>query len=159
MPACSICEHPARAELEAGLVSGASVRGLARAHRGVSASALRRHRDAGHLPRAKVDEAEKAEATRAEDLLERAQRYETIAAAVAAEALRGRPRDPKLALQALDRALAAVTAQGRLLPGRQATANAEVRVTFNVPLPDDTGLPPIVDEEDLPEVGSSNGSR
>ncbi len=157
MPACSICEHPARAELEAGLVSGASVRGLARAHR-VSASALRRHRDAGHLPRATVDEATKAEAVRAEDLLQRARRYESLAAAVAAQALRERPRDPRLALQALDRALAAVAAQGRLLPG-QATANAELRVTFNVPLPDETGLPPIVDEADLPEVGSSNGSR
>ncbi len=156
MPACSICSHPDRDALDAGLVSGASVRGLARAHR-VSQSALRRHRDGGHLPRAKVDEAEKAEAVRAEDLLERAGRYERVAASIVAAALRGVEQDPRLALAAIDRALAAVVAQSRLLPER--ASDREVRLILNVPMPDETP-PPVIDEDDLPRLGDrGNGQR
>ncbi len=154
MPSCSICGHPDRDAIEAGLVTGASVRGLARAHR-VSSSALRRHRDAGHLPRTKVDQADSAKTTQAEDLLRRAGDYERIAASIVAGALRSDDPDPKLALAAIDRALAAVVAQGRLVPGK-ATAAGEVRVVFNVPLPSEVP-PPIIDEDDLPSMG--NGTR
>lgn len=44
---CSICPHDARAEIDRGLVKGESIRSMAARH-GVSASAIRRHRDA-HL--------------------------------------------------------------------------------------------------------------
>lgn len=158
MPACTVCAHPERDALEAGLVTDASLRGLARAHR-VSASALRRHRDGGHLPEVKLDQAEEAKATRAEDLLKRAGDYERIAGAIVAGALpkEGR-RDPKLALMAIDRALAAIAAQSRLLPGGKVGPAGEVRVTFNVPLPAKSP-PPVVEEDDLPRLGdrSSNG--
>lgn len=155
MPACSICTHPDHDAIEARLVEGASLRGLARAYR-VSASSLRRHRDAGHLPRVKVDEAEKREAVRAADLLARAGRYESVAASIVAAALQGAEQDPRLALQAIDRALAALVAQARLIPDR--AADQEIRVTFAAPLPASTP-PPVVDEDDLPRLGERGNGR
>lgn len=47
---CSICPHSARKEIDRGLIAGESIRGMAAKH-GVSASAIRRHRDS-HLRRA-----------------------------------------------------------------------------------------------------------
>lgn len=151
MPACSICSHPARAAIDAGIVTGAPLRGLARTHR-VSLSALRRHRDAGHLPKVTVDGAKEAETVRAVDLLKQLGQYERTAASIAEDALQHGEPDPKLALAALDRALAAVVAQSRMLPSP--SSSQEVRVILNVPRR--SAIPPvIVDEADLPGNGAA----
>ncbi len=66
----------------------------------------------------------------------------------------GRFDDAKLAEVTMRDLVGAWTRAGHdlaLLTG-QATANAEVRVVFNVPLPDETP-PPVVDEDDLPRLG------
>ncbi len=153
---CSVCASDRRAEVDDALVSGASLRALARTH-GVSERALARHRDA-HLPAASVQARERADGERGDDLLSRARQLERVSVAILQRALAA--DDLRTALAAVGEAARLLQVQGRLLGQLAEAQPAPVLVTFNVPLPDETGLPPIVDEVDLPTMGEwGNGSR
>ena len=64
---CTVCDHEARASIDAVLISGAALRDIAGRH-GVSKSALERHK-AGHLPAHLAQAREAEEVARADDLL------------------------------------------------------------------------------------------
>ena len=139
---CSVCASPHLAAIDEGLVEGASVARLAKAH-GLSERALRRHR-AAHLPAPAVEAREAREERRGDDLVGRARAAE---AAVWETMHRARAeRDGKVVLMAADRVLRAVECQARL---RGELAD-HLPVVIRLNVPDPSASPPrIWDEEDF----------
>ncbi len=98
---CTICVHPERQAIDAALLAGTPIRGIARTFR-VSEDALSRHKE--HVAPALAKAHEAAEVAKADDLLARVQGLVREADAILREARgEGEGRDPHLALKAIDR--------------------------------------------------------
>lgn len=102
---CAVCKHPARSAIDLALATDdMTVRGAAFRWQ-LDRSAVWRHR-ARHLPLSLSKAAEAAGIASAARILDELEKIRRLAAALAAQALSG--QDRRLALQALDRQLAAL---------------------------------------------------
>jgi len=109
-PRCSICKHDRHGEIDAALVSNVSVRGIARTY-GLTASSLRRHRDA-HLSATIAKAAATDELERAEGLADSLAALQRQSLRVLTDAaLRG---DDRLALAAVKECRANLELWGRV---------------------------------------------
>src|SRR5262245_3532654 len=109
---CSVCQHPARASIDATLCDGSSSnRRIASVH-GLSEISVRRHR-ANHLPGVLVKAKEAAEVARADDLLSQVRDLQVRTLAILAQAEEG--GDLKTALAAIGQARGNLELLARLL--------------------------------------------
>ena len=117
---CSICQHPKRDEIDHAIVEGVPYRVIAHQFH-VSKDAVYRHAK-NHIPKQLAQAHAAAEATRADDLLERARAYEAKAVALLRKAeaqgdfntaLRG-IREARQGLELLARMRGELEAQGNI---------------------------------------------
>ena len=109
--ACTICKHPARAEIDKALAGGAVKRELAALYR-VSPDAMERH-FAAHLPKALVKAEEAREAAQADNLLSQVRDLQARALAILDQAEAA--GDLKVALAAISQARGNLELLGRLV--------------------------------------------
>jgi hypothetical protein len=122
---CSICSHPARDQVNADVVAGTALRGIARRF-AVSEDALLRHRMA-HLPVALTRAHEAAEVAHADSLLDQLRGLEAKALAILTHAEEA--GDLRTALLAIGQARNCLELLAKL-EGELENANTTVNVTL-----------------------------
>jgi hypothetical protein len=109
---CSVCTSERRHAIDAALVNGVPVDELARRYAPLSATAIRRHRDA-HIPKAVAQAHAQEDVAHGLDVLAQLRAINGVTMSILAEARRnGRP---DLALRAVDRVLKQLELQSKLL--------------------------------------------
>ena len=128
MPACTVCQHADRGEIDTLLVGHAPVRSIARQF-GLIETSLRRHA-ASHLPRELARAAEGRDLERAETLLDRVEALEGEVLAVLEQARDG--GDPRIVLAAIRELRANLELVGRLKGELVASGTMAVFMRFGV---------------------------